>query len=101
MKQDFSSRSLLEMTVGTVVQYSLVVVLTERMVRIWPDSLKCLVPEGGLEPPQAQGSSDFESDASTSSTTPALVSEYYQSSECIASEEPFAGFARHAKMRLS
>ena len=31
-----------------------------------------LVPEGGLEPPQAQGPSDFESDASTSSTTPAL-----------------------------
>ena len=35
-----------------------------------------LVPEGGLEPPQAQGSSDFESDASTSSTTPARVPVY-------------------------
>jgi hypothetical protein len=30
-----------------------------------------LVPEGGLEPPHSQGASDFESDASTSSTTPA------------------------------
>ena len=47
-----------------------------------------MVPEGGLEPPQAQGPSDFESDASTSSTTPALVPMYYQSSPRFASEEP-------------
>jgi hypothetical protein len=33
-----------------------------------------MVPEGGLEPPHSQGASDFESDASTSSTTPACVS---------------------------
>ena len=50
-----------------------------------------LVPEGGLEPPQAQGSSDFESDASTSSTTPARVFVYYQSSQGFAREEPGLG----------
>ena len=31
-----------------------------------------MVPEGGIEPPRAQGSLDFESSASTSFTTPAL-----------------------------
>ena len=32
-----------------------------------------LVPEGGIEPPPAQGRLDFESSASTSFTTPALA----------------------------
>ena len=47
-----------------------------------------MVPEGGLEPPHSQGASDFESDASTNSTTPALVLVYYQSSPGFASEDP-------------
>ena len=36
-----------------------------------PRCLLLLVPEGGIEPPRAQGSLDFESSASTSSATPA------------------------------
>ena len=32
-----------------------------------------LVPEGGIEPPRGQAPLDFESSASTSSTTPALT----------------------------
>ena len=35
--------------------------------------LKLLVPEVGIEPTRAQGPLDFESSASTSFTTPALV----------------------------
>ncbi len=36
-------------------------------------ALILLVPEGGIEPPPAQGRLDFESSASTSFTTPALA----------------------------
>ncbi len=36
-----------------------------------------LVPEGGIEPPPAQGRLDFESSASTSFTTPALSLMFY------------------------
>ena len=36
-----------------------------------PRCLLLLVPEGGIEPPRAQGPLDFESSASTSFTTPA------------------------------
>ncbi len=32
-----------------------------------------LVPKAGVEPAQAQGPGDFESPASTNSTTPALI----------------------------
>ena len=38
-----------------------------------PGALILLVPEGGIEPPPAQGRLDFESSASTSFTTPALA----------------------------
>ena len=37
------------------------------------DCKNFLVPEGGIEPPPAQGRLDFESSASTSFTTPALA----------------------------
>ena len=36
-------------------------------------ALILMVPKGGLEPPCPQGTPDFESGASTSSTTPAMV----------------------------
>ena len=41
-------------------------------LKMWK-TLILLVPEGGIEPPPAQGRLDFESSASTSFTTPALA----------------------------
>jgi hypothetical protein len=41
-----------------------------------------LVPEVGIEPTWAQGPLDFESSASTSFTTPAIVDAFYTLTVC-------------------